>query len=437
MNSTYKNYALKPGTGEFKLFLKKLQRDMSYELDSKVRSGIHEPGHGAAHMEMTLFLFLKIADIFFLSDEEKDVGSLAAILHDIWRENIYFSHTKKSALKAKLILSDTINLENENLRLTDELKDVVILLIQNHSIKSMRSKNISIPEEWLITLKVLQLADLVAQAGAFGYLRSFSYSGHVLKSMLDRIKAVIKNPKKFQDEIPYNLRRLMSESGNYFHLWIISIMMKTNRNYLQKTADEKLYEFALSLTKAGINEEIVSKLTGIQFREKLPPTEESAMFSSFQSGDHPIISDISSRITEAKKFVFHFEEFIKDLDNFAKKGFNEDSNEYNEDIENDIINLLEYGIPGMCSRAFFGQFNPIQGNGPEEEGSEYMTLNERIERFSNMLKSIKDDPASAGLKTEAGKILFQKVYNICDTLVANALEQYNSQRWTTDMWDSL
>ena len=256
---------VQPGTKEFKALLKKAHKIISKDLDEKVKLGVHEPGHGSAHMEMTLYFFNHFADLINISKEQKDTGALASIFHDIWRENIYYSHTAKSAEKASDII-DNHKLFKKN-SLSDEVKNIVVQMVSLHSLQSMRTKSSSFPTHWQNALLALQVGDLVAQAGAFGYLRSYSYSGHVLKGMLGRIKTVIKDPKKYQDNLPTNLRNFLSETNNYFHAWILSIMIRTNRNYIDKTYNKNILKLADKLIKKGVDPDIIEDVIDKEVNE--------------------------------------------------------------------------------------------------------------------------------------------------------------------------
>ena len=186
---------IEPGTPEFQSLLKKFHKKIGDELDEKVKKGIHEPGHGASHMEMALYIFILLGKDLGLTKEQIHVGALATIMHDLWRENIYSSHTRESAETAKMVLDD-MNSIDEDVELSQYVKDLVVKLIALHSYRSSRAKDSRIPEEWEFVLLTIRSADLLSSSGTFGYFRSFSYSGHVLKSMLAQIKVIIKNPKK-------------------------------------------------------------------------------------------------------------------------------------------------------------------------------------------------------------------------------------------------
>ena len=193
-----------PGTPPFQQLLGATHTLIAEDMDAKVRCGLHEPGHGSSHMEMTLYYTIHLANLCRLPGPQKDVLCLAAILHDIWRQGIGQSHTLKSALRAEEIMT-THALFTKSYPLSPECIGRVKALILSHSLQSKRLQESEIPPDWELALLVLQTADLIAQAGPFGYLRSFSYSGHVLKDMLARIKRVVSDPKKFQDPLPHNL----------------------------------------------------------------------------------------------------------------------------------------------------------------------------------------------------------------------------------------
>jgi hypothetical protein len=421
-----------PGTPEFRELLIEFHRETGAELDKKVRSGIHEPGHGAAHMEMALFFYHELADLAQLTEEQRELGALAVILHDIWRENIYVSHTIKCAEMAAVKLVESPVLESLNVEIPDHFRDLVVKFVASHSMRSVREKDQNIPEEWLLTLKVLQVADILANMGAFGYLRSFSYSGHVLKSMLGQIRAVVKDPKKYQDPLPENLRLFLSTSDNYFHEWILSIMLKTNRNYIDKTSDKVMMKFARNIIEIGIKPDIISKITGLTINDKKEEGDINGSLNFINIQAHPIISQIMTLLNDAKSYVVFFSDFIHDLDRLAHYGLENES--AGSDVENDIIRLLEYSILGMCSRAFWGQFNPKKKNTGDNKSDEYMTLYERIIKFSNMMSKIKDDSHKAGIKTEEGKKIFRKINLLSHALIKGAKEQYANHRWTIDMW---
>ncbi|MCP4136695.1 MAG: HD domain-containing protein [bacterium] len=418
-----------PGTPEFLSLLKKFHGETCKILDKKVKSGAHEPGHDSAHVEMTLYFFQKISRALNFPDDKRDVGAMAAILHDIWRENIYHSHVKKSAEKAKRILEKGKLIRDENVRIPENIRDLIVAMVASHSINSDRSESATIPREWQVVLMALQAADLLASQGPFGYLRSFSYSGHVLKSMLDRIKVVVKNPKKYQDPLPVKLKRLLSDSNNPFHEWILAIMKRTNRNFVEKLDEKRIIYFVTALIDAGVDPAILAKYTG--FRTSSDDSKQKEPLE-----DESFFVDIMALIEKNALLASYFDTIIDHLDSFAVLGLHEDGSVDN-DVENDVINLLEYSIPGICSRAFWGQFNPSDDSTDEKYIPHYLTLYERIQRFSKMLASVENDPAKAGIRTEEGKIIFQKICSLCIALVTGAQEQYQTQRWTVEMWDGL
>lgn len=430
-----------PGTADFHSFLKLFHREIGKGLDEKVHSGMHEPGHGSAHMEMTLFYFIKLAGPAGLTIENRDVGALAAILHDVWRENIFFSHMEKSAERAKRILDNGRIINEAGVSLSEEVKKMIVGMVSSHSIQSSRTKTSPVPKDWRLTLLILQAADLLASSGPFGYLRSFSYSGHVLKSMMVRIKTVVTNPKKYQDPLPRNLRRLLSDSGNCFHQWILSIMRRTNRNYREKLTMEAILKLAASTVNSGVDPSILQKTTGLNIDKN--KSHEKKM----EGGNGPVNTgtittektfsvDLFAMVDEAEKLSSLFEELLNDLDRFSGKGLPGDD-AVDDDIVHDVIRLLEYSIPGMCSRAFWGQFNPSETMEDEKYIIEYHTLSERIHRFSILLDEIQEDPAKTGIRTEEGKKILKKVLSQSITLAHDAIEQFQTQRWAPEMWDSL
>lgn len=420
-----------PGTKEFKSLLKDSHIIIAEELDRKVRTGIHEPGHGAAHMEMTLYYFRELADLLNLPQEQKDIVSLAAILHDIWREDIDHSHTIKSAELAR-ILMDTHELFNKKYKLSKEIKDIVEKFILLHSNKSARKRKISVPPEMIIALIALQTGDMIAQAGPFGYLRSFSYSGHVLRERLSRIKHMIKDPKRFQDKIPKNLKKFLFISDNFFHIWVLSIMSRTNTNYAKTMKDDKVREIAEKWLTRGVTTNLMTDLIHVDYK-KDNKTSTNDNEKAIEHNTHKIIEETIDLLDQSRLYYEYFTKFIDQLDIFSMHGIiNEDKVDKN--IEHDILKLLEYSIPGICSRAFWGQFNPIDDN-DEESSDEYLTLPNRIFNFSKMLKGIEGIPENAGIITDEGKVLFGDVFDNTLSLVSSAIHQYKTQRWTVEMWD--
>jgi len=433
MTDEERTESIGPESPLFLDLIEKIQEFTASKLDGQVRLGVHEPGHGAAHMEMTLYFFLRASRLLKIPKDKVLVGALATILHDVWRENVYDSHTVKSAKAADAIMRTRFRIGGKHYIISDWVRELALEMISSHSIHSARAKTMKVPDDWMIVAMTLQSADILASGGAFGYLRSFSYSGHVLKSMLDRIKIVVRDPKKFSDPLPENLRLFLSASQNAFHEWILSIMLRTDRKTIEHTDFEKFKNFALSMTRFGADRDVLIQAGGFVDRETNHRSESS--LSSIDEENRKLVFNALAIAEENKKVSSDFNDLIRELDLFAARGLI-DNSRVDSDIENDILILLEYSVPGICSRAFWGQFNPVDVESDEDTLTGYLTLPERIESFRKLLEKIGGSAEKAGIKTEHGKKLFKKTYSKSSVLVESALKQYREQRWTLEMWDS-
>ena len=118
-----------------------------------------------------------------------------------------------------------------------------------------------------------------------------------------------------------------------------------------------------------------------------------------------IVSDVIELLNESRECYNFFNAFIEELDQFASLGLKASNGI--DDIENDIMCLLEHTLPGICSRVFWGQFNPQCDNDEFYDSGEYLTLPERIKRYLTMLDKIGDNVSKTGIVTPEG----QEIYN--------------------------
>jgi HD superfamily phosphodiesterase len=428
---------LEPGHPLFLPALQGLHRETSRKLDALIHAGIHEPGHGSSHIDMVLHYFFMIAEAIGIPAEYQQVGALAAILHDSWRENVHDSHVDRSAETAVAAMRELDFLGVQGATFDPDVEELVVALVRSHSIHSNRAQSQRLPVELLPLAKTVQIADMYSSAGALGLLRAFSYSGHVFKSLLSRVKTISKNTARFQAPLPPSLKRILGESDHYFHLWVLSIMLRTNRNFIGKFSES---EGAITgfmergLRDGGIDPRDVELATGLRIIavDGSPGEYRVLMEQAPGTGRSPL--DIISLRKKNKACSDHFEAVITGLDALAATGLRDDG-EPDPAVLEEILCILDQGMIGLCSRAFWCQLNPQLDDG---EGSlRYLCLEEQIVRFVDRMKQDQAREERSVVRSALGRALLQRSLAYGDELAREAQHQLAIQRWTPQSWARL
>ena len=317
-----------------------------------------------------------------------------------------------------------------------EVQQLVVGLVRCHSIHSSRAQLQHLPSEWMPLAKVVQIADMYSSAYALGYLRAFSYSGHVFKSLLSRIRTIHRDPSRFQAPLPRSLARLLSDSQLHLHAWVLSIMMKTNQNFVGKFSESEgaIKRFMERGLRLGVDPRATELATGLRIRpvEGSPGEFEVLMEPAPGAGRSPL--DVLRMRAENKKYFTTFETLITELDQLAALGLR-DQAEPDPAILGEVLSILDQGFIGLCSRAFWCQLNPRQADG--QESVRFQTLDEQIEHYSSRSG---DDPQGQDrleVRTLQGTTILEKSQQLGDELARAAQRQLAMQRWAVGSWDQL